>query len=165
MLESIFNWMNTNLLTVNPDKSTSIPISHNSKKKNFSINVTYNDVPIENVSSSKYLGLILDQNLTFVEQIKMIETKVSRASGVISKIKPFLPAKTLISLYCSLLHLPLLTFTHFLLIYYSLLHLLYEIVIWASTFDTYKQKLRALQNSHPNNHKRKIYRFLESIVF
>ena len=126
MLESIFNWMNTNLLTVNPDKSTSIPISHNSKKKNFSVNVTYNDVPIENVSSSKYLGLILDQNLTFVEQIKMIETKVSRASGIISKIKPFLPAKTLISLYYSLLHplygiffysllhLPLLTFTHFL---------------------------------------------------
>ena len=56
MLESIFNWMNANLLNVNPDKSTSIPISHNSTKKNFSINVTYNNVPIENVSSSKYLG-------------------------------------------------------------------------------------------------------------
>ena len=42
MLESIFNLINANLLTVNPDKSTSIPISHNSKKKNFSINVTYN---------------------------------------------------------------------------------------------------------------------------
>ena len=114
MLESIFNWMNANLLTVNPDKSTSIPISHNSKKKNFSINVTYNNVPIENVSSSKYLGLILDQNLTFAEQIKIIETKASRAIGIISKIKPFLPAKTLISLYYSLLH-P---------------HLLYGIVIW-----------------------------------
>ena len=59
----------------------------------------------------------------------MIETKVSRAIGMISKIKPFLPAKTLI--------------TH----YYSLLHpLLYGIVIWASTFDSYKQRLRALQN-------------------
>ena len=130
MLESIFNWMNANLLTVNPNKSTSIPISHNSKKKNFSINVTNNNVPIENVSSSKYLGLILDQNLTFAEQIKMIETKASRAIGIISKIKPFLPAKTLISLYYSILH-P---------------HLLYGIVIWASTFDTYKQRLRALQN-------------------
>ena len=52
MLESIFNGMNASLLTVNPDKSTSIPISHNSKKKNFSINVTYNNIPIENVSSS-----------------------------------------------------------------------------------------------------------------
>ena len=60
----------------------------------------------------------------------MIETKVSRAIGIISKIKPFLPAKTLISLYYSLLH-P---------------HQLYEIVIWASTFDSYKQRLRALQN-------------------
>ena len=60
----------------------------------------------------------------------MIETKVSREIGIISKIKPFLPAKILISLYYSLLH-P---------------HLLYGIVIWASTFDTYKQRLRALQN-------------------
>ena len=85
MLESIFDWMNANLLTVNPDKSTSIPISHNSKKKNSSINVTYNNVPMENVSSSEYLGLIPDQNLTFAEQIKMIETKVSRAFGIISK--------------------------------------------------------------------------------
>ena len=35
MLESIFNWMNANLPTVNPDKLTPIPISHNSKKKEF----------------------------------------------------------------------------------------------------------------------------------
>ena len=60
----------------------------------------------------------------------MIETKVSRAIGIISKIKPFFPAKALICLYYSLLH-P---------------HLLYEIVIWASTFDSYKQRLRTLQN-------------------
>ena len=80
--------------------------------------------------SSKYLGLILDQNLTFAEQIKMIETKVSRAFRKFSKIKPFLPAKTLIFLYYSLLH-P---------------YLLYEIMIWASTFDSCKQRLRALQN-------------------
>ena len=99
MPESIFSWINANLLTVNPDKSTSIPASHNSKKKSFSINVIYNNVPIENVSSSKYLELILDQNLTFAEQIKMIETKVSRAIEIISKIKPFLPEKSLISFY------------------------------------------------------------------
>ena len=60
----------------------------------------------------------------------MVETKVSHAIGIISKIKPFLPAKTFISLYYSLLQ-P---------------HLLYGIVIWASTFDSYKQRLRALQN-------------------
>ena len=129
MLESIFNWMNANLLTVNLDKLISIPTSYNSEK-NFSINVTYNKIPIANVSSSKYLGLILDQNLTFAEHIKMIETKVSRAVGIISKIKPFLREKTLISLYNSLLH-P---------------QLLYEIMIWASTFGSYKQRLRTLHN-------------------
>ena len=89
-----------------------------------------NHVSVENISSSNYLGLILDQNLTFTEQIKMIETKLSCAIGIISKIKPFFPAKTLISLFCSVLH-P---------------HLLNGIVIWVSTFDTYKQRLRALQN-------------------
>ena len=121
--------MNTNLLTVNLDKLTSIPTSHNSEK-NFSINVTYNNIPIESVWSSKYLGLILDQKLTFAEQIKMIETKVSRAIEISSKIKPFLSQKTLISLYYSLLH-P---------------HLFSGIAIWASTFDSCKQRLRILQN-------------------
>ena len=31
-----------------------------------------NYVPIENVSSSKYLGLMLDQNLIFAQQIGLI---------------------------------------------------------------------------------------------
>ena len=129
MLESISNRMNTNLLTVNLDKLTSIPTSHNLEKK-FSINITYHNIPIENVWSSKDLGLILDQKLTFAEQIKMIETKVSRVIEISYKIKPFLSQKTLISLCYSLLH-P---------------HLFYEIPIWASTFDSYKQRLRILQN-------------------
>ena len=117
--------MNANLLTVNSDKSTSIPNRTTQKKKNFSINVTFKSEPTENVLSSKYRP-----KLNIAEQIKMIETKVSCAIGIISEIKPFFPAKTLISLYYSLLH-P---------------HQLYEIVIWASTFDSYTQRLLALQN-------------------
>ena len=98
------------------------------KQKNFSINVTYNNVPIENVSSSEYFGLILDQNLSLAKQIKVVETKVSRTIGITSKIKSFLPEKILTSLYYSL----------------SYPFLLYGIVIWASTFGSNKQRLRTL---------------------
>ena len=55
---------------------------------------------------------------------------MSRAIGIVSKIILFLPEKILIFLSYSLLH-P---------------HLLYGIVIRASTFDSYKQRLRTLQN-------------------
>ena len=82
------------------------------KKKIFSIKVCYNNVPIENVSSSKYLGflsLILDQNLLLTEEINVNKTKVSRATGIITKIKRFLSEKTLVSFYHSLLHLHLFT--------------------------------------------------------
>ena len=55
------------------------------KKTNFGINVAYVTVPIENVSSSKYLGLSLDQNFLFAAEMEGIETKVFRAIGIISK--------------------------------------------------------------------------------
>ena len=38
---------------------------------------------------------MLDQNLTFAEQIKVIKTKVSRAIEIISRMRTFLPEKTL----------------------------------------------------------------------
>ena len=87
-------------------------------------------VSTENVSSSKCFDLILDQNLSFEEQIEVIKTIESRAIGLISKIKSFPPEKTLTSLYYLLLKL----------------HLLYEVVIRASALNSYRQRLRTLQN-------------------
>ena len=62
--------------------------------------------------------------------IKTLESNITRSIGFISKLKQLLRASALRSLYYSTIH-P---------------HLLYGIVIWGSTFNTYQGKLLVLQN-------------------
>ena len=78
----------------------------------------------------KYLGVIMDDKLNFGDHIKIIENKVARGVGILSKLKHFLPQTILLQLYHTLVH--------------SLL--LYGIIIWGNTFPTYMQKLNALKN-------------------
>ena len=60
----------------------------------------------------------------------MLESKVSRSVGILTKLKSFVPQQTLLQLYHSLVHS----------------HLTYGITIWGSTRTTYLQKLQNLQN-------------------
>ena len=85
-------------------------------------------VPLSN--SVKYLGVTLDSKLTFDSHIKVLETNLSKAVGIIFKLKFVLPKDVLIKLYYALFHQ----------------HLLYGLVIWGSTYPTYSMKISTLQN-------------------
>ena len=92
--------------------------------------MTFADSFIATVPNSKYLGVIIDNILSFYEHIKLLESKVSRSVGILSKLKSFIPLQTLLQLYHSLVHS----------------HLTYGITIWGLTHTTYLQKLQNLQN-------------------
>ena len=59
------------------------------------------------VNNAKYQGVIIDNKLEFQEHIKLLESKVARSIGVLSKVKHTLPKTTLLHLYYILVH-PLL---------------------------------------------------------
>ena len=92
--------------------------------------MTFVDSLIATVPNSKYLGIITDNKLLFYEHIKLLESKVFRSVGILTKLKSFIPQQTLLQLYHSLVHS----------------HLAYGIAIWGSTHTTYLQKLQNLQN-------------------
>ena len=52
---------------------------------------------------AKYLGMILDKNLSFKNHIDQIIIKISKTVGMIAKLRHFLPHKTLIQIYNSLI--------------------------------------------------------------
>ena len=80
----------------------------------------------------KYLGMNLDQHLNYKSHIERIAQKVARATGILWKLRKFLPAKTYLNLYNALIK-P---------------HLLYGLVIWGSTDPcTTQQPLQLLQNN------------------
>ena len=53
--------------------------------------IYFNSNPIEQVSSKKHLGLILDTKLNFQEHIKNILTKVNKTIGLLQKLQNILP--------------------------------------------------------------------------
>ena len=65
-------------------------------------NVYFNDTAIEWVSEIKYLGVIIDSKLKFNHHINHICSKLSGLLGLLYSMNHFMPIKTMMSLYHSL---------------------------------------------------------------
>ena len=123
--------MASNGLSRHPNKTFALNVPLFSRKPcPFDLSLTLNYVNIEISKGTKYLGILIDDNLSFKSHIHYLESKLSRSVGVISKLRFFLPSSALINLYYSLIHS----------------HLLYGLPVWASTYKTYSTKIRVLQN-------------------
>ena len=129
-LDALSEWCADNQLTINPTKSQVLIILPNLKAnfENFSVNI--NNVSVSANEYAKYLGVLIDSKLNYNFQIKAVELKLSRAVGIITKLKYFLPRNVLLQLYYALVH-P---------------HLLYGLSVWGSTYPSYFAKLSTLQN-------------------
>ena len=81
-------------------------------------------------NSTKYLGVILYNQLHFKPHFALVQTKLSRAIGIKSKLRHPFPSSTLLQLYYVLFH-P---------------HLLYGLPLRGNTFSSYLEKIPRLQN-------------------
>ena len=129
-LKKISEWVNANQLTINPAKSNALLVPPKLNRESNNITVAINSTPIEVVKEAKYLELIIDNKLTFGSLIDYLESKLSRAVGIISKLKHIFPSSVLIKLYYASLHS----------------NLLYGLLIWHNTYSTYTNKISRLQN-------------------
>ena len=69
---------------------------------NFEVIVNRNNIPLTN--SVKYLGVILDNKLTWQPHIEQITVKLSRAFGIIFKLRHYVTLSTLKLIYNSMFH-------------------------------------------------------------
>ena len=97
------------------------------------LELSIDNVPIEQVPSVKSLGIYIDDNLTWHSYIDKLCKKIASAIGVIKRVKPFVPQSTLLNIYNSLVQLTSSTFD-----YYSL--------VWGNCGKTLSNKLQKLQN-------------------
>ena len=63
-----------------------------------------NNSEIERSKSLKFLGVLLDQNLCWKQQIKYIESKIAKNIGLLHKAKPYIDKHSLLSWYHSYVH-------------------------------------------------------------
>lgn len=128
-LAKVNNWCNANKLTINIDKTNYMIFKTNQRSTNICGNLTINSTPIQCVSNSVYLGVVLDSSLTWREHINKIVRKISSKIGVIGRLRHLLPRHVLLMLYNSII-LP---------------HLSYCIEIWGNTFKSIIDPLYKLQ--------------------
>ena len=81
------------------------------------LNVILDNTVLDRISHTKFLGVLIDENLTWKYHIDCVSKTLSRNIGIMNKLKYFVPDRILHTLYCT-----------FILPYIN-----YGILIWGNT--------------------------------
>ena len=91
-------WLNANKLTINIAKSHYM-VFHRGKRKSDLRSPVLNNVSLERVQCTKFLGIIIDDGLKWTNHISFIKNKIAKAFGIILRARKFFNKKTLLNLY------------------------------------------------------------------
>ena len=148
-LQLIYDWLSLNKLSLNV-KKTKMMIFHTRQRniQNVIPKLVINGTPIEYVKHFNFLGIVLDEHMTWVPHTNKLACKIARTIGTLKRLKRLLPRSILITLYNSLV-LP---------------HLNYGILTWGSKSNRldklHKCALRTVTNSKYNAHTEPIFKKL-----
>ena len=150
-LAKIDNWMKINKLTINYDKTNYIIFTK--RNKNVNITLEMNSNTLQRVQETKYLGVIIDENLNWKSHIKLVKAKVSRACYIMTKLKHYVNTAALKMTYYSLI------FSHF----------SYCICVWGGVADyllkplitLQKRAVRIISKSEYNAHTAPLFQDLQ----
>ena len=127
-LSRVCHWFKANKLSLNV-KKTHFMLFQSCRKKAPDLSICIDGSIINQSDSVKFLGLLIDPQLTWKHHIDLLCNKISKTIGVLYKIKHLVPRRVLISLYNSLI-LPNLSYCN---------------VAWGNTFQSYLNRLYILQ--------------------
>ena len=135
-LDKIVKWLNANKMSLNVDKTHYIIFT--SRKNNVLRNqdIIINGCKINEVVVTKFLGVLIDSNLTWKYHIDHLCSKVSKNIGILRKLRGKLDTDTMTTLYYSFI--------------YPYCH--YCIHVWGSTYEKYLNKILVLQKKSCTNH-------------
>ena len=95
------------------------------------VHLTYNNNAIERVDEFKYLGVKFDSKLSWSAQVDNVSKTISKRTGIIKRIKYFLPYKTTVMLSNALV-IP---------------HFDYGSMVWSNFNVEYHNRLQVLHNN------------------
>ena len=105
-----------------------LPVIIKCKSKLFDPN-TNSVAHLEQQDYVKYLGILIDKNLSWKYHIDYVASKISRTIGIIARLRHFIPLSTLLTIYRSLVA-PYLT---------------YGIIAWGQAAKSNLRKILILQ--------------------
>ena len=87
-LEKVSAWFKANKLSLNVSKTKYSLFHQTVKKKNIPTNLPFlqiNNINIERNTITKFLGVLIDENLNWKAQLANIESKISKSVGILYK--------------------------------------------------------------------------------
>ena len=126
-------WLSANKLVINLNKTHLMLFTNRKRPQEVTLNVNGNSIT-EKVES-KFLGVIVDNKLSWQPHIKYISNKISKSLSVLRYLRYSFPKYILKTLYLSLV-LPYLTYCN---------------IIWGSAYKTVLRPLFILQKKMSKN--------------
>ena len=104
-LLNISKWLIANKLTLNMNKNEFMLIGSRQKLNTLTASpvLNINGTPLNQVSTSKSLGVLIDANLTWGSHIERLAKKVASGIAAIKRIRQFVPPATLHLIYKALI--------------------------------------------------------------
>ena len=128
-LKLVSNWLRLNKLSLNATKTELVIFRSKWHKLDRDVIIKLNGIRLKPTEHVKYLGLHLDKNLSWDHHIHILSNKLSRANGILSKLRYNAPRSVCLNVYYS--------------IFYS--HLIYGSTVWGLTSETNVSKIEKLQ--------------------
>ena len=124
-------WLRANRISLNAKKTELILFRSKTNPITKHFNFRLSGQKIMPVTKIKYLGLIFDEHLTWAEQLTIIKAKVSRATGLLAKLRHSINEKLNKMIYSCIFHS----------------HILYGCQLWGQRNSSLKNKIANIQNT------------------
>ena len=148
-LRHVKKWLDANKLALNIDKTNFVVFHSPAKNLMQPIILKFGRNKISRANKVKFLGVLLDETLSWKPHLLELSRKLARSIGIFYKLRHFVPLNTLITIYYAL--------------FYSFLT--YSIVVWGATYDNYlqpvftsqKKVIRAMTFSKQRDHSSPLF--------
>jgi len=149
-LSKLSEWFRANKLSLNAVKSNFILFGHKQMSQNCAdVNLFLDGNRLERVTSTKFLGVFLDEKLKWTQHLNHVAIKLARGLGIMGRVSRIFPLDILIMLY-------------FFVIYP---YLVYCCIVLGSANATALHKLEVLQNRAVRMITRSPFRATASPIF
>ena len=122
-LKKLTSWLNANKICLNVSKTELVLYKSCKKQVDFELKVKLNGQKIYETNSVKYLGIKIDKNLLWSDQINSVSLKLNKANAMLSKIRHYVDQKTLKMIYHAIFES----------------HLYYSSIVWAQNSSSIKR--------------------------
>lgn len=155
-LQKVSVWLKANKLTVNIQK-TFYMVFHRVRLKNAKKTVIIQDTKIQSQKNTKFLGIIIDDQLKWNDHITYVKNKISKSIGILYKARNYLNKYTLKNLYYT----------------YTYPYLIYCVEVWGNACNTYldplfklqKKCIRTISFSDKQDHTTPLFKQLDILCF